>query len=168
VRRLVDDPYKRLRGIGVAEGLYVVDVGAGRGYFALAATDMVGRQGSVWAVEPDTNRAGEIRRRAQSAQAANLHVLEVKAEEIDSVPSGTVDLAFSFYSMHHIDDKPRCLDKIERLLKEGGVFNIRDFRRNWLTRHGVSDKDIEILKNSKFSEITFSASYSYISMALKK
>src|SRR2546428_2949852 len=43
IRRLLEDPFERMREVGAASGLKVADVGAGRGFFTVAAAELVGR-----------------------------------------------------------------------------------------------------------------------------
>lgn len=57
-------PEARLADAGVEKWMKVLDVGAGYGFFAIPAAEIVGGEGFVCAVEPNPKRAREIERRA--------------------------------------------------------------------------------------------------------
>ena len=97
IRRLFEDPFKRMRQVGAASGLKVADVGAGKGFFTVAAAELVGGGGFVFAVEPDPDRISMIKRRCDEARLTNVIFLEKKAEEMNEIDAESLDLVFSMY-----------------------------------------------------------------------
>ncbi len=95
-----------------------LDVGSGTGRFtpALARTF-----GPVTGVEPAV-RMREI------AQASSRHpdarYLAGCAEDMP-VPSGSADYALMFLSWHHVQDKPRAVCELARVLRPGGRLLLR-------------------------------------------
>jgi FkbM family methyltransferase len=129
-------PEVRLAEVGVAKGMKVADIGAGYGFFAFPAAEMVGEEGVVYAVEPDPRRAGQISKTAITRGAKNVKVLNEKAEAMEGIPTGSVDIAISMSSFHHFSDKRKSLLEMRRIVKPGGLIHIRDVKAGRLFRHG--------------------------------
>ncbi len=151
VRAAFEDPSKRIREAGVARGSRVADIGAGRGYFAIAAAEEAGEKGMVYAVEPDPERNRAISERAGKAGLSNMRVLEAKVEDLREIEDGSVDVAFSMYSLHHFESLERGLAEIRRVLRPGGTFYVHDIVRGRIFRHGTRREDLGFLAHAGFS-----------------
>jgi len=134
-----------VRKMGVTEGQKVVDVGAGLGYFTVPAATIVGGAGMVYAVEPDPTRSDKIRKRIASEGVKNVSVLTAGAEELGGIPSGSIDLAFSAFSIHHFKDRKAALSEIKRVLRSGGVFYVWDRVPGGIIRHGTRVEELNTL-----------------------
>ncbi|MDV3243689.1 MAG: class I SAM-dependent methyltransferase [Nitrososphaerales archaeon] len=145
-------PSIRLAKIGMSKGMRVADLGAGKGLFTLAAAGVVGPDGLVYSVEPDTSRAALIERRLLAERLANVRVLVTGAERLADIPDSTIDIAFSLNSIHHFRDRTAAFAEAKRILKLGGRFYVRDIVRSWLTRHGTRREDVTALSSSGFSD----------------
>ena len=142
VRSLFQEPFSAVREMGVTEGQKVADLGAGKGFFTIPAALTVGKAGVVYSVEPDSTRSDKIRARVKDEGLDNVFVLTAKAERLDGIPSGSVDLAFSAFSAHHFEDRASALSEVRRILREGGQFYVWDVGRGLLTRHGTSPQEL--------------------------
>ena len=95
-----------------------LDVGSGTGRFTPALADAFG---PVTGVEPSV-------RMREVAQAQSRHpgvrYLAGSAEDIP-VPSGSTDYALMFLSWHHVQDKPRAITELARVLRPGGRLLLR-------------------------------------------
>jgi ubiquinone/menaquinone biosynthesis C-methylase UbiE len=125
-RALFQNPFEAVKEMGVLEGQKVVDVGAGKGYFTIPAAEVVGRTGLVYSVEPDPARSQVIRERIASEGLQNVEVLTTKAEQLGDIQSGSIDLVFSAFTLHHFNDRRAGLSEIRRVLRPGGVFYVWD------------------------------------------
>jgi ubiquinone/menaquinone biosynthesis C-methylase UbiE len=151
IRRLFEDPFERMREAGAVSGLRVADVGAGKGFFTVAAAQLVGESGLIFAVEPDPDRIEVIRRRCDEARFTNVRFLQKKAEEMNQIAADSLDLVFSMYALHHFESLERGLSEIRRILKPGGRFYVRDIMKGRIFRHGSKRRDLEVLANSGFA-----------------
>ena len=131
-RSLFQEPYAVTKQIGIVEGQRVADIGAGLGYFTISAATLVGRTGLVYSIEPDPTRSDRIRSR-------------VAAERLGDLPSGSVDLAFSAFSIHHFNDRQASLAEIRRILREGGSFYVWDRVPGMIIRHGTRLEELNLL-----------------------
>ncbi len=162
VRRRRSPPKERLAEAGVARGTRVVDIGAGYGYFAFAAAEMVGDGGMVYAVEPNPRRAAEISRRAEDRETENMAVLVVGAENLASIPSGEIDVAISMSSFHHFADPQKALGEIERVVKPGGTIYIRDIKAGRIFKHGSDGPAFRRAISMRFPKAEFEEGSGYL------
>lgn len=129
----------------------MVDLGAGKGLYSVLAASIVGPAGAVYAVEPDGSRAAVIARRVAEEKVANVKVLTTGAEDLGEIPSSTIDIAFALNSIHHFRDKVAAFAEVNRVLKAGGRFYVRDLVKSWMTRHGTAKEEIPNLPLTGFS-----------------
>ena len=141
-RALVQNPYIAVKEIGVLPGQRVVDIGAGKGYFAIPAAEAVGRTGLVYAVEPDPVRSRTIRERIVAEGLQNVRVLTTGAEQLTEIPSESVDLVFSAFTLHHFNNRQAGLSEIRRVLRPGGVFYVWDRSPGTMLPHGTRAEEL--------------------------
>jgi len=122
------------------------------GYFTIPAAIIVGRTGLVYSVEPDPARSDRIRNRIAAEKLENVRVLTTGAERLGDISSGSVDLAFSAFSMHHFTDRQAGLTEIRRILREGGSFYVWDRVPGRIIRHGTRPEELNQL-SSGFSKL---------------
>lgn len=95
-----------------------LDVGSGTGRFTPALADAFG---PVTGVEPSV-------RMREVAQAQSRHpdvrYLAGSAEDLP-VPSGSADYVLMFLSWHHVQDKPRAVGELARVVRPGGRLLLR-------------------------------------------
>lgn len=141
-RAFLRDPPEAVREAGVSEGQRVADIGAGYGYFTVPASVLVGPKGLVYSVEPNPARSEKIRRRVEAEGLENVRVLTTGAEHLDGIPSGSVDLAFSTFSLHHFVDRQVALAETRRILRDGGAFYVWDRVPGAIVRHGTRPDEL--------------------------
>jgi ubiquinone/menaquinone biosynthesis C-methylase UbiE len=144
-RSLFQEPYAAAKEIGISEGQNVADIGAGKGYLTIPASTIVGRKGLVYSVEPDPTRSRKIRERVANEGLENVCVLTTGAEQLEEIPSDSVDLAFSAFSMHHFNDAQAGLAEIRRILRNGGRFYVWDRVPSMIMRHGTRPEELDRL-----------------------
>lgn len=156
LRSRYQNPFEAVKNMGVAEGLRVADIGAGKGYFTIPAAMVVGDKGLVYSVEPDKARSETIRNRVTIEGLHNVKVLTTKAEDLGDIASGDVDLAFSVFSAHHFEDKDAVLGEIKRILREGGSFYIWDRIPGLIMKHGTRQSELERMASgfTKFESLS--------------
>jgi ubiquinone/menaquinone biosynthesis C-methylase UbiE len=133
------------RKIGISEGQTVADIGAGKGFLTIPASKIVGREGLVYSVEPNPERSRRIMNRVAMEGLENVRVLTAGVEQLGKIPSESVDLAFSAFSIHHFKDKLAGIMEIRRILRAGGVFYVWDRVPGMIVRHGTRPAELEQL-----------------------
>lgn len=107
-------------------GQIVADIGAGPGLFEPALAKAVGPRGRVYAVEIDAGFFPEIRKRAATAQVANVETVLGKFTD-PALPAKNVDAAFFNDVIHHVEKRGDYLKALARYLSPGGRIVVVDY-----------------------------------------
>lgn len=115
---------KLLIRLGLGPDSHVLDMGAGTGQFALAASRVCSR---VVAVDVSPLMLTELRTKIVAVGASNLEAVEAGflTYEHEGAP---VDFVYSRYALHHLPDfwKALALQRLHRILRPGGVLRLWD------------------------------------------
>jgi len=120
VRRLFHDTEKIL-GPYVKEGMTVIDIGCGMGYFSIGLAKMVGEKGLVISVDFQQNMLNVLGKRAKRADVDHrikLHRCEPESIGINQ----NVDFALTFWMVHEIPRRKEFFEQIFSILKRTGKY----------------------------------------------
>ena len=112
-----------LEPAALAEGLAVLDFGAGPGFMALAIADIVGPSGQVHGVDLNARFVADATRRAAGRPNVAFHHVEGTAIPL---PDAAVDRAICKNVLEYVPDLDATLDEIKRVLAPGGRIHIID------------------------------------------
>jgi ubiquinone/menaquinone biosynthesis C-methylase UbiE len=124
-RRELLRPSHTLARFGVARGMTVVDVGAGTGFFTRAASELVGPEGRVHAVDVSETMLGHLR---DLGVPPNVSLSTSEPLRVP-LPTGTADIVLAAFVVHEAPDRHAFLDELVRLLKPGGRILVFDWKR---------------------------------------
>ena len=110
--------FRRLEGIGVAPGWRCLDVGAGGGTVCEWLCRRVAPTGHVTAIELDA-------RFIRSLDLANFDVREENVVDAD-LPPATFDLVHTRWTLMHIPERERVLQKLVNCLAPGGTLFVEE------------------------------------------
>jgi len=123
IRRLIQNPQKIL-GHYIEEGMTVLDIGCGPGFFSIDMAMMVGNSGRVIAADLQEGMLQKLRDKIQGTELEGRITLH-KCEENKIGVSEKVDFVLLFYMIHEVPDVETFLSEIETILKPNGkVFMI--------------------------------------------
>jgi len=124
-------PQEVLAALNIRPGEVIADIGAGSGYFTFPLARRVGERGKVYAVDVSPDMILHLNRRIRDIKSTN--VISVLADADDPLlPSGSVDRFFFCDSWHHIENQPKYLSQLKRLLKPRGEIVMIDFHKKEL------------------------------------
>ena len=121
LRKLYYNPENILKPY-VREGMTVLEVGSGMGFFTLALARLVGESGRVVCVDLQEKMIRAVRKRATRAELINrieLRVNTPRSVGIDDLED-KVDFALVFAVVHEVPDPKQFLLEIQRSLRKGG------------------------------------------------
>lgn len=107
-------------------GSTVAEIGAGNGSVALAAAQLAGPSGHVYASEIDPVQLQRIRDKAAGADFHNLSVVEATPDDT-RLPAACCDAIYMIGVYHHFTEPLKTDASIFRALKPGGKLVIVDF-----------------------------------------
>ena len=138
------DPIKNLKALGLKEDNIVADLGAGNGFYSIAAGQMVPK-GKVYAVEVVKDFLMTIRNKVKEAHLNNVEILWGNVEKKGGTLIGDemVNAVIASNILFQVEDKAQFIEEIKRILKPKGRVLLID----WVMESsGVSSK-IAIPKN---------------------
>jgi ubiquinone/menaquinone biosynthesis C-methylase UbiE len=117
-RRWFQDPDTILRPL-IIEGMTVLDIGPGMGFFTIPAARMVGDSGKVIAVDIQEKMLNGLERRA--AKAGVQHRIITRLCEPNSLNvTEPIDLCLAFNVVHEVPDALEFFLQIRAVLKPAG------------------------------------------------
>jgi len=105
-----------ISSLNIAEGECVLDIGAGTGRLAAYVAGIVGPCGRTVAIDPLPLRI-EI---AKTKADGNFEARVGRAEDLCEFSNETFDVVYLNSVFHWVEDKPRALAEILRVLRPGG------------------------------------------------
>jgi ubiquinone/menaquinone biosynthesis C-methylase UbiE len=124
LRRLFHRPTAMFLGL-VEEGMTVMDVGCGMGYFSIALAKIVGPQGRVIAVDLQPQMLNILRKRTEKAGMVDR--IQTHQSEASSLGIETkLDFALAFWMVHETPDAHSFFREIVSLLKPCGKMLIAE------------------------------------------
>lgn len=109
-----------IASLGLKPGDVVLDIGAGTGRLAAHVATLVGAQGRVVAIDPLPLRV-EI---ARAKGVGNVEAHVGRAEDLSRFSDESFDAVYLNSVFHWVEDKPRALAEILRVLKRGGRLGV--------------------------------------------
>ena len=122
LRKLLHKPENILKPY-IHEGMTVLEVGSGMGFFTLPMARLVGESGHVMCVDLQERMIRAVKKRAVRAgliDRIELRVCTPTSLGIDDLAE-KVDFALVFYVVHEVPDAKRFLSEIQRSLGKGGL-----------------------------------------------
>lgn len=105
-----------IESLNIKAGESILDVGAGTGQLGAYVAELVGPSGRVVGIDPLAARVDIARRKS----ACNFEVRIGQAEDLSQFPDCTFDVVYLNSVFHWLNDKPRSLSEIFRVLKPDG------------------------------------------------
>lgn len=144
IRRLFHNPRKIL-GNYIHEGMTVLDVGCGMGYFSIGMARMVGANGKVIAADLQQKMLDVMLRRARHSGVADRiipHRCQSDAIGIEK----QIDFVLAFWMVHEVGDKNSFFLQLRSILATTGKILIAEPRMH--VSAAELDKTIAIAKNN--------------------
>lgn len=115
LRRLFHNPREIFRDY-VKEGMTVMDIGCGMGYFSIGLAEIVGDNGQVIAIDLQQQMLDiMLKRAAKKGVAQRITPLRAKPDSINN--STPVDFVLAFWMVHEVPDPAHFFNEVAAILK---------------------------------------------------
>jgi len=124
LRRFLQNP-RRMFGDYVKPGDTVFDIGCGPGAFIPGLAALVGRSGTVVAIDLQEEMLQLARKKAQSAGVSDRVQFHQCSRESLNLTT-PADLVVTFYMVHEAPNPLRLVDQVCALVKNGGYYYLAE------------------------------------------
>jgi ubiquinone/menaquinone biosynthesis C-methylase UbiE len=129
IRDLISPPQKLLNGVDdIRLGAHVLDYGCGPGNYTIAAAQLVGPSGKVYAVDSNPLAINEVIRKANKKGITNINTL--LADSVTGLPDASVDVVLLIYVLHEFKSPDLIIGELDRVLKPTGILVVMDNKLN--------------------------------------
>ena len=118
IRRWLQNPRKIL-GPYIKEGMTVLDVGCGPGFFTIEMARMVGKSGRAIAADMQEGMLQKVKEKIKGTELEERILLH-KCGENNIGVSEPVDFVLLFYMVHEVPNKEHFFNEIRAILKPNG------------------------------------------------
>jgi ubiquinone/menaquinone biosynthesis C-methylase UbiE len=168
-----------LEAINPGIGNIFLDAGCGDGYISIAATNLVGDQGKVYALDVYPESIEIVKKEIKDKKLVNIDAILADITNTIPIDSNSIDIVLMANVLHgfvaggEVED---VMSNIIRVLKPGGVFAVVEFRKLESNRGPplnvrISPEDVSIiLKDYGFDIIDNHeiGNYHYLVKGVKK
>lgn len=140
---MIDSPKNILAQLLVHKGSTIVDFGAGMGTYTMLLSDIVGREGTVFAVDVQKHLIDKIKKDANEVGKKNIYPMFADIEVLGGVPlnAGVADYIFIVNVLNITKDKRIVFEEAKRLLKGGGRLVVIEHESTPLPNINVFEKN---------------------------
>lgn len=126
---MFSDPTVNISKLNLSQGMKVVDLGAGSGFYTFEAARRVGSSGHVYAVDVQKDILERIRKSGLSQGLKNIEIIWGNVEKIGGTKlrEGIADRVISSNILFQIEKPDEYALEIKRLLKPGGKVLVIDW-----------------------------------------
>lgn len=171
VRKSFQDPHEILvNQLGLRSGEKLLDIGCGTGFLSIPASEVVGPDGMVYAIDKDPRRIETLRKEIERRRIWNVVPILWEAERLDELSTDAVDKAVMLFSLHHFNDAMASLSKTRAKLKNMGYLLIKEPNRKVTLGHGTTaDEIIKMAEEVGFRvETTFRGPFTWGALLKKE
>ena len=122
IRRWFQNPDKILGGY-IKEGMTVLDIGCGTGFFSIPMANMVGTSGKVIAADLQEGMLNKLKNKVKGTELEKRIKLN-KCEKNRIGITEKVDFVLAFYMVHEVPDQKNFFKEILSIMKPNGRFLI--------------------------------------------
>ena len=132
LRDLFLPPKRILEEAEIKPGCVVLDYGCGPGSYSIAAAEMVGAGGKVYALDIHPLACKAVQKAASKKGLKNIET--ISSDCATGLEKESVDVALLYDTFHWLSRKKAVLEELHRVLKRDGMLSFND--------HGMKENDI--------------------------
>lgn len=123
-RGIFFSPVARIRESGIYAGCRIVDFGCGIGTHSIAAAELVGETGRVYAVDCQPLAIECVKRSASKRGLNNVQTILTDCDT--GLEGGTLDAVLLYDVFHDLEQPEKVLTELSRVLKRGSTLSFSD------------------------------------------
>jgi len=127
-RKRAQPPDKVIQRSGIEQGMCVLDVGCGSGFFTTSVARAVGENGMVYALDIEPKMLKQLEDKLKRGENRDIKNVQLVQSNADHLPFDRdfFDLAYMVAVLQEIPDRMRALSEIKRVLRPGGILAVTE------------------------------------------
>lgn len=123
------DPTANVLQMGLRDGMKVADLGAGTGHYALAAANIIGSRGRVYAVDVQEDILTCIRTKAEDKGLKNIETVWGNIEKVGGtkLKDKAMDAVILSNILFQLEDREAAIAEVKRIIAPGGKLLVGDW-----------------------------------------
>jgi len=113
-----------LKEVGIKPGFDVLDYGCGPGGYIIAAAELVGKSGKIYAVDIHPLAIQRVQNIASKKQLTNVET--ICSDRKTGLPDKSIDVVLLYDIVHDLSDPNGVLEELHRVLKPTGILSFSD------------------------------------------
>lgn len=113
-----------LKEVEIKPGFYILDYGCGPGSYIIAAADLVGQSGKIYALDIHPLAIQKVLKIISNKKLTNVETIHSDCKT--SLPDKSVDVIFLYDTFHELGDSDSVLGELHRVLKPDGILSFSD------------------------------------------
>lgn len=144
------NPEENIKQFNLESGMLVADFGAGGGGYTIPSAKVVGRHGTVYAIDIQQEILSRIKNTANREGLENVEVIWGNVEELggSGLKDKTVDAIIVSNILFLVEDKDGLVQEISRVLKQNGKVLVVDWKDSF-NGLGPKTESIVLLREVK-------------------
>lgn len=124
LRDLGHPPHEKLNEVGIQPGFQVLDYGCGPGSYTLAAAELVGISGKVYALDIHPLAIQSVQKRALKKKLTNIETIQSNCKT--GLESNSIDVVLLYDIFHGLSDPESVLQELHRVMKPNSILSLSD------------------------------------------
>ena len=113
-----------LEEVGIKLGFSILDYGCGPGSYTIAAAQLVGKSGKVYALDIHPLAVQQVQNTASKKRLTNIET--ILSDCATGLPDNSVDVALLYDTLHDLSKQNGVLKELHRVLKPDGILSFND------------------------------------------
>jgi len=114
-------PKNVLKEVGIKPGFRVLDYGCGHGSYIIAAAELVGKSGKIYALDIHPLAIKSVQSIASKKQLTNVETISSDCKT--GLPDNSVDVVLLYDILHRLSDPNGVLEELHRVLRPNGILS---------------------------------------------
>lgn len=123
------NPIQILKDLNIEQGMDVADFGAGSGYISFIAAEMIGKKGTLYAMDVKKTIIKHLQKEVKQQNLSNIKVVWTNLEMVSRNPvkPNAIDMVLIINTLFESHKYYEILKEAHRILKHGGKIAIIDW-----------------------------------------
>ena len=138
-----------LKEVGIEPGFHVLDYGCGPGSYIIAAAELVGESGRIYALDINPLAIEMVQNIASKKQLINVKTICSNCKT--GLPNDSMDVVLLYDTFHGLSDPSAVLEELHRVLKPNRILSFSDhhMRENEIVPQVTSRELFRLLRKDK-------------------